>query len=145
MLRPSIAALAARVTGDPLPLPEQTAMHNLVDLQMLQEKRASEIEIPPNGISLDLLRAVYCNSSLGLPVRMRAAIAALPHEVPKLGVSIVVNDSDIAARLDRAIARIEATKTKVINEEKVIETKPAPAIEATPILPRLNDRRFRRM
>jgi hypothetical protein len=37
-------------------------------------------------------------------------MAALKHEVPTLGVSIVVNDADIAARLDKAIARSQSIK-----------------------------------
>src|SRR5262249_2322876 len=70
------------------------------------------VEIGPNEISLDLLRAVYRSNHLPLHTRMRAAMAALKHEVPTLGVSIVVNDADIAARLDRAIARIANAEKK---------------------------------
>ena len=71
--------------------------------------------MPPNGIFLDLLRAIYRSNSLPLPVRMRAAMACLQHEVPKLGVSVVVNDPDIAARLDRAIERANGIGMKVIS------------------------------
>jgi hypothetical protein len=55
-----------------------------------------EIEIPPNGISIDLLRAVYRNPAIPLPVRMRAAGLALPHEVPRLMVSAQVSENDFA-------------------------------------------------
>jgi len=74
---------------------------------------------------------------------MRAAIAALPFESPRLMVTAQVNEQSFAEVLERRLKRIEQIKNgKVINGEKVIE---APAIEAKPILPRLNDRRFRRM
>src|SRR5215467_5860585 len=66
------------------------------------------VEIGPDEISLDLLRAVYRSNRLPLTTRMRAAISALKHEVPTLGISVVVNDDDIATRLDRALARIAA-------------------------------------
>jgi hypothetical protein len=106
------------------------------------EKRQQEIEIPTDGISLDLLRAVYRCSSLALTTRMRAAIAALPHEVPKLAVTAVVSEQDFATVLDRRLKRIE--------EMKLIEAKPTidglegrPAdVRLPPVVP---DRRFRRM
>jgi|SRR5262249_21041231 len=101
-------------------------------------KKSQEIEIPSDGISLDLLRAVYRNSSLALTTRMRAAIAALPHEVPKLAVTAVMTDNDFATLLDRRLKRIEEMKAKAI------EAKPVPEIEVEPVLPRLVDRRYRR-
>src|SRR5262249_2772154 len=88
------------------------------------------VEIGPNEISLDLLRAVYRSNHLPLHTRMRAAMAALKHEVPTLGVSIVVNDADIAARLDRAIARIANAEKKTINgnaTNRTIEPEPRPS------------------
>ena len=63
-------------------------MNYLVDLQ----EKPREIEIGPNGMSIDLLRAVYRNPSIPLPVRIRCAVAALPHEVPRLQVTAQVNE-----------------------------------------------------
>ena len=99
----------------------------LVDLETLPRQQPEEIEIPPDGLSIDLLRAVYRANHLPLHTRMRAAMAALKHEVPSLGVSVVVNDADIATRLDKAIARCQ--------EMKLIEARPPPdkLIEAQPI------------
>jgi len=96
--------------------------------------KKSQVEIPSDGISLDLLRAVYRNPSLALTTRMRAAIAALPHEVPKLAVTAVMSDNDFATLLDRRLKRIEEMKAKEI--EAPVEVKPA--------LPGLSDRRYRR-
>jgi len=74
---------------------------------------------------------VYRNNSLPLPTRMRAAIAALPHEVPKLGVQLnVSDDGSFAARLDAAIAR----SVKVIEHQplaKLEEAKPGEAAEVS--------------
>jgi hypothetical protein len=73
--------------------------------------------------------------------RMKAAIAALPFECPKLAVTAVVEaDGDFMARLDLAIAR----------SAKVIETRAEPTkapaaltdLRGPPIVP---DRRFRRI
>jgi hypothetical protein len=104
---------------------------------LFEDKKQQEIEIPADGISLDLLKAVYRNNQLPLTTRMRAAIAALPFEVPKLAVTAVVLEQDFATLLDRRLKRIEEMK--------------ASAIEATPVIDgdkvdaRLPDRRFRRM
>jgi hypothetical protein len=56
--------------------------------------------------SLAFLQAVYCNDGLPLHVRMKAAIAALPYEHPKLAVTAVLDSSDsFAVQLEGAIAR----------------------------------------
>jgi hypothetical protein len=74
---------------------------------------------------------------------MRAAMACLPHEFSKLIATAVVNDQSFAEVLERRLKRIE--------EAKIIEAKPTPT-NGTPTngsdarpLPRLADRRFRRM
>jgi hypothetical protein len=56
--------------------------------------------------SLAFLQAVYCNDGLPLHVRMKAAIAALPFEHPKLSATLAVQaDDSWAAKLKNAIAR----------------------------------------
>jgi hypothetical protein len=102
---------------------------------LFDDRGPEEIEIPADGISLDLLRAVYRNNQLPLTTRMRAAIAALPFEVPKLAVTAVVSEQDFATLLDRRLKRIEEMKAKAIE---------APQVEVKPTLPGSADRRYRR-
>jgi hypothetical protein len=73
--------------------------------------------------ALTFLKAVYRNPSLPLSVRMRAAIAALPCETPKLAVTATTGDmKGFAAQLEAARRR----SGKLV----VIDAKPEPAIEA---------------
>ena len=65
---------------------------------------------------------------------MRAAIAALPHEVPKLAVTAVMTDNDFATLLDRRLKRIEEMKANAIGATPVIDGEKVDA-----------DRRFRRI
>lgn len=60
--------------------------------------------------ALAFLRAVYLNSKLPLPTRMRAAEAALPFERPKLAAVISTNLSgeDFGFALERARKRMAA-------------------------------------
>ena len=112
--------------------------------------QSENVEIGPNDLSIDLLRAVYRANHLPLYTRMRAAMACLKHEVPALGISVVVNDADIATRLDRAIARIANAENKPINGNAIVtnrtierEPKPSPPLPAP--LNRLYSSRFRRI
>ena|SRR6516225_10138027 len=106
---------------------------------LFDERKQQEIEIPPDGISLDLLRAVYRSNQLPLTTRMRAAIAALPFESPKLAVTAMVSEQDFATVLDRRLKRIEEMRAKVI------EAKPAQIEAKSNPMPRIADKRYRRM
>jgi hypothetical protein len=57
--------------------------------------------------ALDYLQDVYRGRRVAEPWRMRAAIAALQFETPRLGVIATtnLNSADFAALLDRAIER----------------------------------------
>jgi hypothetical protein len=62
--------------------------------------------LPPDVSSLAFLQAVYRSADQPLHTRMKAAIAALPYEHPKLAVTAVLDGTeDLGARLHRAIQR----------------------------------------
>jgi hypothetical protein len=113
-------------------------MNYLIDLNTVPQEKPREIDIGSNGMSIDLLRAVYRSASIPLPVRLRAAIAALPHEVPRLQVSALVSEESFAEILERRLKKLDAMNGKPQQIDQTIEAKPPP-------LPRLADRRFRRV
>lgn len=108
-------------------------------LDRIEAQQANALQLRPEANSLDLLRAVYRNPSVPLPVRIRCAVAALPHEVPRLSVVAQVNEQDFASLLDQRIRRMEALNGKPP------QTIDHPQIEAPKPLSRTMDRRFRRM
>jgi hypothetical protein len=55
--------------------------------------------------SLGLLQSIYSNPTEPVARRMRAAIAALRFETPKLAVTALMNGEEFGAALERAIAR----------------------------------------
>src|SRR5215831_6947730 len=111
------------------------------------DKLNENVEIGSNAISLDLLRAVYRSNHLPLHTRMRAAISALPHEVPKLIATAVMNEGSFADLLERRLKRIEQQKLleKTINveptvSETVIEPEPQPSPPMPAPLNRIYDK-----
>jgi hypothetical protein len=78
--------------------------------------------------ALEFLQEVYCNDQLPLLTRMRAAIAALPFESPKLAVTAQVSEQDFATLLDQRLARIEAMKTVEARPQQVEVKPPEPRL-----------------
>lgn len=105
---------------------------------------AETVEIPANGTSLDLLQKVYRNPDIPLPVRIRAAGLALPHEHPRLQVTAQVTENDFATILERRIQNYERIKNGRVIEAAKID-KPEIEPSDARLAPRLADRRFRRM
>jgi hypothetical protein len=59
-----------------------------------------------NGTSLEFLQAIYRSAEQPMIRRMKAAIATLPFEHPRLSATLAVQaDDSFAARLQAAIAR----------------------------------------
>ena len=88
------------------------------------EAREPEVLEPMQGDSLELLQAVYRDPAASLGVRMRAAIAALPFERPKLQVVATVSHVDLAARLEARRCRL--AQPKVIDHEPMASVAEPP-------------------
>jgi hypothetical protein len=83
-------------------------MLDTVEAELAKIERAAEEAqaIDHAGDALTFLRSVYQNPSIALPVRMRAAIEALPFERPSLkATAALVMGGDFADRLEKAIER----------------------------------------
>jgi hypothetical protein len=114
-------------------------------LDRIETQQANALQLRPDAMSIDLLRAVYRNPSIPLPIRIRCAVAALPHEVPRLAVTAIVNEQDFATLLDQRLKRMDAMNGKQQQIEQIIEQPQTQMIEASKPLARTADRRFRRM
>jgi hypothetical protein len=80
------------------------------------------ITLAPGASSLAFLQAVYRSPDQPLHTRMRAAIAALPYEHPKLAVTVALDGQDNwASQLQRCIAR-----SRPVLELHAAQAEPAP-------------------
>jgi hypothetical protein len=68
----------------------------------LTDRRSDE---PEPETSLAYLQSVYRDPRLPIGTRLRAAIAALPFELPRLSVIANISNANLGERLERAIAR----------------------------------------
>lgn len=71
-------------------------------VEVMEEDTAPEVQ---GNTSLDFLQAVYRSTDQPMHRRMRAAVAALPFEHPKLAVTASVNTEGWGARLEAARER----------------------------------------
>jgi hypothetical protein len=79
--------------------------------------------------SLRFLQTIYRNPEVPLPVRMRAAMAALPFENPKLAVVATVDgNKDFAFKLDQAVER--SRRVLMIEAKPIIEANTNVSSEA---------------
>jgi hypothetical protein len=95
------------------------------------------------GTALDYLQSIYRDLTEERYVRMRAAIAAIPFESPKLQATATLQlGLDFASKLDRAVLR--SARVKLVASVPVERPKPTPTVEIKPHLPTVPDRRYRR-
>jgi hypothetical protein len=137
---------------------EGAALANNVDavLDQIEVAQAMErFELDPNATSLKFLQTIYRSSAVPLTTRMRAAIAAIQFEHPKLAVTATIDgNNDFAAQLDRAIDRsrrvmieakpmISVSSDDVSSDDVSSNTTRPPASNGHK--PSVVDRRYRRL
>ena len=96
-----------------------TSLETLLDRIEESQKMEGQIQLSTDATSLEFLQAIYRDPNQPIQRRMRAAMAALPFEKPKLSTVTQFNGNDLADRMLRAIA---ATN-------RVIEARPVQVIE----------------
>jgi len=109
------------------------------------EIQEPNIRVSSNATALELLQIAYRNNDLPLSIRMRAAMAAIPYESPRLQVTAVVTENSLAELLAQRLRRIAQMQNG--SGTKLIEPPPkqiASPIEVKPPKPHINDRRYRR-
>jgi hypothetical protein len=110
----------------------------MAEIDRLVVAEDDAIDLPEGANSLDFLQAIYRDPRQPMLRRIKCAISALPFEMPKLAVSVLVEaDGDFLQRLERAISR----------SAKIIEARPVqeapPLIDHRPPVAQ-TDRRYRR-
>ena len=111
-------------------------------LDRIEQKASRALELPPNATSLDLLRAIYRNPNAELTTRIRCAMACLQYEHPRLAVTAMVSEQSFAEVLERRLKKLRDMEQ---NGKAIEAHKSVPDIEIRPPMPRVSDRRYRRM
>ena len=94
------------------------------DEEVEQEWPAVQVVVPANA--LEYLQSIYRNPSEFDGRRMRAAMAAIPFESPKLAVTTLLADADsFGALLDKAIARSQSPPRQI----ELHPTETAPSVK----------------
>jgi hypothetical protein len=85
-------------------------MLSTVDAALAELEEEKEAVVPEGIMALPLLQMAYRGQVQLSPQQMRAAIEALPFEVPKLSASAIttMDEKSFAAALDRAIERSQS-------------------------------------
>jgi hypothetical protein len=95
-----------------------------MEYHTLDEPDDDELVLIDGNTSLDFLRAVYRSPDQPMSRRMRAAIAALPFEHPKLSVSANIGPNvNFAKGLERALKTIRSEPLVIDgNAERIART-----------------------
>lgn len=84
------------------------------------EEEGEELQVN----SLELLQSIYRDCKVPLSTRMRAAMAALPFESPKLSAVAVMSGDGFSEMLERAITRSRAPLQIEHREHELPEARP---------------------
>jgi hypothetical protein len=105
------------------------------------------LEVAADATPVDFLMALYRDIRQPMSRRLRAAEAAAPYCHPKLAVTAIMEGTDFATALDRAVKRSEAARIKTIEAVKVPEIEPpkVPLKTDCRLPPTNHDKRLRRL
>jgi hypothetical protein len=95
--------------------------------------------LPEHALSLDFLQAIYRSPTQPIQTRIRAAMAALPFEYPKLAavISASLSGGEFGDALERARKRMDGPQIPLLKA-------PAQPTDLS-AKPMVSDRRFRRI
>jgi hypothetical protein len=114
-------------------------------LDRIEAQQAKELEaLPHDHTALQLGQALYRCRSLSWRDRWRVGRDLLPYETPKLAVTAQVSEQSFAELLERRIKKLDAMNGNPQPQPQIDHTTEQ-TIEASKPLPRLNDRRYRRI
>jgi hypothetical protein len=107
-------------------------------------EREAPVVVGKGATAHELLKIIYQCPDLPLHTRMRAAMACLPFENAKLGITYQATATDFASMLD---ARIKRHQAKLIEYQRPSdETRcEQPAVTIQTPMPRPSGRGFRRI